>query len=381
MSCLEEMAPDSARSAARTTPGRVTGESWGSISAGAESGGELAGEDGGYAAGILGELGGGLEGVGEGAGGGEGGGILRGEAVVGDHAGAACFGELGERLEDLGLPLGADDERREVGLGKVAVVVGGFLGAHGEGAAFGVVPEARLLGDASAFFEDADLPLDLVLQCGADVAEAVDVFDFGLGAELLRPLEHDGDVGVAAEGAFFHVAVGDAGVEEDLLEAGEVFEGFVGRAEVGLGDDLDEGCAAAVEVDVGAGGGVGEAVVDAFAGVFFEVEAGDADGLQNRVAGDVEGGDGDGPVLGDGLVELRDLVALGGVGVEVVFAGEDAGFADLAADGAGGENGELDGTAVEDGKGAGEAEAGGADVGVGLSAVAVEAAAEGLGLG
>ncbi len=77
-------------------------------------------------------------------------------------------------------------------------------------------------------------------------------------------------------------------------------------------------------------------------------------------------------VLGDGLVELRDLVALGGVGVEVVFAGEDAGLADLAVDGAGGEDGELDGAAVEDGQGAGEAEAGGADVGVGLAAVLVE---------
>ena len=86
--------------------------------------------------------------------------------------------------EDLLLPLGADDERREVGLGEVAVVVGLLLGAHGVGAAFGVVPEARLLDDAAAVFDDADLALDLVLDGGADVAEAVDVLDFGLGAEL-----------------------------------------------------------------------------------------------------------------------------------------------------------------------------------------------------
>ena len=86
-------------------------------------------------------------------------------------------------------------------------------------------------------------------------------------------------------------------------------------------------------------------------------------------------------VFGDGLVELGDLVALGVVGVEVVLAGEDAGLADLAADGSGGEDGELDGLAVEDGEGAGEAEAGGAGVGVGLAAVFVDASAEGLGLG
>ena len=86
-------------------------------------------------------------------------------------------------------------------------------------------------------------------------------------------------------------------------------------------------------------------------------------------------------MLGDGLVELRDLVALGVIGVEVVFAGEDGALADLAVDGFGGEDGVLDGLAIEHGQGAGQAEAGGADVGVGLAAIAVDAAAEGLGMG
>ena len=309
--------------------------------------------------------------------GGEGGGVLRAEAVVGGEAGAAGFGELGHGGEDLLLPVGADDERGEVGLGEVAVVVGLLFGAHGVGAAFGGVPEAGLLHDAATVFDDADLALDLVLDGGADVAEAVDVFDLGFGAEFVRALEHDADVGVAAEGAFFHVAVGDAGVEEDLFELGEVLEDFVGGAEVGLGDDLDERRAAAVEVDVGAGGGVGEAVVEALAGVFFHVEAGDADAFGVAVGV----GDDEVAVLGDGLVELGDLIALGAVGVEVVLAGEDAGLADLAADGFGGEDGELDGLLVQHGQRAGQAEAGGADVGVGLAAVLVFAAAEGLGAG
>ena len=97
-------------------------------------------------------------------------------------------GSSGMVGEDLLLPLRADDERRKVGLGEVAVVVGLFFGAHGVRAALGAVPEARLLHDAAAVFDDADLALDLVLDRGADVAEAVDVFDFGLGAELFAPL-------------------------------------------------------------------------------------------------------------------------------------------------------------------------------------------------
>jgi hypothetical protein len=56
-------------------------------------------------------------------------------------------------------------------------------------------------------------------------------------------------------------------------------------------------------------------------------------------------------------------------------------LANLAVDGLGREDGELDRLAVEHGQRSGQAEAGGADVGVGLAAVLVDAAAEGLGLG
>ena len=69
-------------------------------------------------------------------------------------------------------------------------------------------------------------------------------------------------------------------------------------------------------------------------------------------------------VLGERLVELGDLVALGQVGIEVVFAGEDGALADLAVEGEGGQGGELDGALVEDGQGSGQAEADRADVGV-----------------
>jgi hypothetical protein len=85
--------------------------------------------------------------------------------------------------------------------------------------------------------------------------------------------------------------------------------------------------------------------------------------------------------LGEGLIELGDLVALGQVGVEVIFAGEDGAFPDLAVEGERGEGGEFDGALVENGERSGEAEADRADVGVGRSAEFVGAAAEGLGLG
>ena len=99
--------------------------------------------------------------------------------------------------------------------------------------------------------------------------------------KLLRAFEAHADVGVAAQRTLLHVAVGDAAVEQDLLEARQVLEGLVRGADVGLGDDLGQRRAAAVQVEIGARGGVGKAVVEALAGVLFHVQAGDADALRS----------------------------------------------------------------------------------------------------
>ena len=78
------------------------------------------------------------------------------------------------------------------------------------------------------------------------------------------------DVGVAAERALLHLAVGDAQVAERQPELLEAASGVGRAADVGLGDDLQERDARAVEVDLGepAGG------VRQLAGVLLEVDAG-----------------------------------------------------------------------------------------------------------
>ena len=86
-------------------------------------------------------------------------------------------------------------------------------------------------------------------------------------------------------------------------------------------------------------------------------------------------------MLCDGLVELRNLVALGQVGVEVVFAREDGALAHLAVECQGGQRGKLDGLGVEHRQCAGQAETNRADVGVGRGAEMIGAAAKGLGGG
>ena len=81
----------------------------------------------------------------------------------------------------------------------------------------------------------------------------VHVFHLGLGAQLRLAARAHADVGVAAQRALLHVAVADAGVEDDLLQARQVVGGLLGGAHVRLADDLDQRRAGAVEVHLGLG--------------------------------------------------------------------------------------------------------------------------------
>src|SRR5216684_9362744 len=155
-------------------------------------------------------------------------GIVRRDAIRVDEAGALGFGEFGKRPADFIAPGATDMDGKKVGLGKIAVVVSLFFRTHGDSVAFGLIPEACLLGDAAAGFEDADVALDFVFESFLEVAEGVEIFYFDLGAELFRTAGADAYVGVAAERAFFHVAIADAGIEHDLAERGEIGVGLFG---------------------------------------------------------------------------------------------------------------------------------------------------------
>ena len=116
----------------------------------------------------------------------------------------------------------------------------------------------------------------------------------------------------------------------------------------------------AVQVDIRAGSGVREAIVNALAGVIFHVQARDA----NPLGAAVRRGHIDPAVLGDGLVELRDLIALGQIGIEVVFAREDRALAHLAVDSQRGQRGKLDGLRVQHRQRPRQPQADRADVGI-----------------
>jgi hypothetical protein len=78
-------------------------------------------------------------------------------------------------------------------------------------------------------------------------------------------------------------------------------------------------------------------------------------------------GDGQTAVARQRLLVLRDLIALGQVGVEITLAGENAGASDIAIEGQGDAQGKLDGIAVDDGQYAGHSGADRADSTIGMA--------------
>ena len=180
---------------------------------------------------------------------------------------------------------------------------------------------------------------------------------------------------------FFHVDVGDAQLLHQAAQLREVGPGLLGRADVGLADDLHQGSAAPVEVHQRVVGPVdaarGPAGVHQLARVFFHVHPGDAhpEGaavLQFHVQM---------PADAQRQVVLRDLVGLGQVGIEVVLAVEDGALGDPAVEGQGDARGVLHRLLVDHRQHARMPQADRADPRVGRLAEGHLAAAEHLGAG
>src|SRR5690606_29532710 len=225
--------------------------------------------------------------------------------------------QLGALGLEAGLPLGVNLDRHEVGVREVAVVVRHFLGTQRLRGAGDAVVVAGFLHDDAAGFEHGGLATDLMIDAVAHVGDGVEVLELDLHAELLLPDRTDGDVGVAAQLALLHVAVGDAGIDHGGAQRGEVGEGLLGRLYRRIGYDLHERRAGAVVVHQR----IDRAVVE-LADVFFEMDAGERDAFVFAL--DVAGGAGqldlDGAADADRLVVLGNLVVFGRIRVEVVFA-------------------------------------------------------------
>ena len=171
-----------------------------------------------------------------------------GPDAIGSKAGAAGAGQLWQAFLHALDPLISEHDRGQVWLWEVAVFVGFLLAAQGEGHALGVVPGAGFEANLFAVLEKLCLALDLILDGALHGAEAVEVFDLGAGTEFLLADWAQGDVDIAAQRAFLHLGVADAGVDDDGAQLFEISAGVGGAAHVRLADDLDQRHAGAVVV-------------------------------------------------------------------------------------------------------------------------------------
>ena len=201
--------------------------------------------------------------------------------------------------------------------------------------------------------------------------EGVHVLDLDLGAEFVGADGTDRDVDVRAHVAFFKIAVGNSGVDENFLERRQIGDRLVGAGHVRLGDDLHERGSAAVEVHSRR-----LCVMVDLRGVLFKMDVVDADEFLRSV------GKGDFHAAADAqrIAVFGNLVILGHIGIEIVLAVESRVAVDLAAEHHAAHDRELHGLFVHDRQRPGIAETYGADVGVGFAARLQETAAEHLGV-
>src|SRR5262245_6831517 len=287
-------------------------------------------------------------------------GIVGGELELAHEARLLGVGQLRQ------IPLQARDvvlgqlERQEVGVGEVTVVVRLLLGAHGARGALGGVEEPRLLLDHATVLDDVDLASGFGLDRLANEADGIDVLDLATGSEPLFAGPPHRYIHVGAQVALLHVAVAGAEIAQDRAQLRQERLRLPGRAQVGLGHDLHQRHAGAIEVNVGM---LRVLVVEQFAGVLLQVQALDADphGLPVHVHLDRTFPD-DRPFV------LRYLIALRQIRIEVVLAVEHRDKVDFGVEPEPGADGLGDAGLVDDGQHARHGRVNERDVGVGLAA-------------
>ena len=225
------------------------------------------------------------------------------------RAGIRQFRQVGAKAFDVGL---VKVEGQQVRVREITIVVGVLLAAHGPGLAAAGIEEAGFLHHLAAVLVDLDLALGLILDRLHDETHRIHVLDLGPGAQGLLADRAHRDVDVAAHGAFLHVAVAGAEIAQDRAQFAQVGAGLLRAPKIGLGDDLHQRHPRAVEVDEGA---FWVLVVQGLAGVLLHVQALDTDGPRLAV-GQIE----DQRALADNRLQvLRNLIALGQIGIEIVL--------------------------------------------------------------
>ena len=99
----------------------------------------------------------------------------------------------------LGNPVSRNNQRQQIGIGEVAVIVGIFLGPHNPGFTPVRIKQHGRLLNLATFFDFIDLPLHLKINRLLQETEGVEVLDFTTRTQLNLAFWPDRHIGIAAE--------------------------------------------------------------------------------------------------------------------------------------------------------------------------------------
>ena len=191
--------------------------------------------------------------------------------------------QLRHRFADPLDPLVVDDERRQVRIGKIAVVLRVFLAAHRARLATVGIVEARLLHDGAAVLDQLDLAAHLEVDRLLHEAEAVEVLDLAARAELVAPGRRTDTLASQRKLPSCMLPSQMPIQRTSAVQRLRVGDRLVGAAHVRLGHDLEQRRAGAIEIDAGHAVKV---LVQALARVFLEMRARETHGLLAAGDGD-----------------------------------------------------------------------------------------------
>ena len=227
-----------------------------------------------------------------------------------------------------------------------------FLAAHGNRPLFHAVPEACFLHNPAAALDDVNLPVQFVIDGLLNELEGINVLQFGSGSVLLFAHSPHGYIGVASQAAFFHVAIADVQIFQDLLQPGQVIVSLRRRTNIRGRHDFYQRHAASVEVQMRVSAGIRKPLVQGFSGVFFHMDALYSNFLSGAVHGNFNVA-----VLRQRPVVLGDLIALREIRIKVILARPLRFRIDAAVEPDCSSGGNADGDAVQHRKRAGQSQA------------------------
>ena len=176
---------------------------------------------------------------------------------------------------------------------------------------------AGLLNDGRAVLEHLGLPVDFVGDGPLHRPQRVHVLHLGTDTEPVRTQGPERDVGIEPHRTFLELGIRDAEGSDDALQLRPVRPGLLGAANVRFGHYLNQRHPGTVEIEervLRAMDATGLTLVETLAGVLLHMDPGDSDA--DRLAVDLEV---EVPVNTDRKGELRYLIVLWQVGVEVVL--------------------------------------------------------------